>query len=377
MQNFNFVHYNHLFTLREHAKNMNTKEHIIQTALEGLRQYTNIQGIWKGNGMQNSKETMPGLDILDGILEMNIDGKKVSLHAEVKKEIRNHQLIPLYELARQHSAQSKGPVIVIAERIFPKIKEELRRHHIAYLEANGNVYLQYQGIFLLVDGNKSFKEKERSVDRAYPTMDVARRTFTKTGLKVVFHFLLHPDWVNKPYREIAQLAGVALGNINYIIHGLQELGFLVRKDKDTYLLTRKKELLEKWMTAYEDKLKPTLKVGSFRFVKEEDFANWKTLPIRQEQTCWGAEAAGDLLTDYLRSDELTLYTTESSNELIKNYRIVPDTQGPITVYEKFWYNEAALTAPPLLVYADLMSKPDKRSLETAEKVYDKFLREQL
>jgi hypothetical protein len=168
-----------------------------------------------------------------------------------------------------------------------------------------------------------------------------------------------------------------LGNINYIYNGLKDLGFLIRKNKDTYLLTRKKELLEKWMGAYEEKLKPSLKIGNFRFAKENDFANWKNLDIQPEKTCWGGEAAADLLTDYLRPAELMLYTRESRSELMKNYRLIPDQEGPVSIYQKFWHQPEAITAPPLLVYADLMNTHDKRSLETAEKVYDKFLREQL
>ncbi len=40
----------------------------------------------------------------------------------------------------------------------------------------------------------------------------------------------------------------------------------------------KEELLNAWMIKYAEKLKPELEIGIFRFLKEEDFVNWKRLP---------------------------------------------------------------------------------------------------
>ena len=106
------------------------------------------------------------------------------------------------------------------------------------------------------------------------------RAFTKTGLKVIFHFLFNENIVNQTYREIASLANVGLGNINYVINGLKELGFLIKLDKTNYKLRNKKELLNKWIDAYDERLKPAIKVGTFRFLKQDDFTNWKMIPLR-------------------------------------------------------------------------------------------------
>lgn len=57
------------------------------------------------------------------------------------------------------------------------------------------------------------------------------------------------------------------------------------------------------------------------------------------KTWWGSEPAGDILTNYLKPGELTPYTLESRNELIKHYRLIPDKEGKVKVYQKFWVDD--------------------------------------
>src|SRR5690606_31620576 len=127
-----------------------------------------------------------------------------------------------------------------------KIKQELRNRNIAYLEANGNIYLNENGTFLWLDSNEPTAIKNKTTNRA----------FTKTGLRVVYQFLLDDTWVNKTYREIADKTDTGIGNITNIFNGLKDDGFLIPLTKDSYIMDNKKKLLEKWIMAYEKKLKP-------------------------------------------------------------------------------------------------------------------------
>ena len=327
------------------------QHHQIAIALENLEKNTGIKSKW------SSKKDVG----LDGILDLLVDKQRFSLNVIVKNELRNYQLPAIIE-----ESKSNFPLLLIANHIFPKLKEELRGNNIAYLETNGNIYLNHQGSILWIDNHKPFKK----------SISKGNRVFTKTGLKVVLHFLLNEEDINLPYREIAANTNVALGNINNVMHGLMDMGYLVRLDRNQYKLINKKELLEKWMTAYADKLKPSLKIGQFRFLNNE-FLDWKSLHLKKNKTWWGGEAAGDLLTDFLRPENLTLYTTETRSELIKNYRLIPDEQGNINVYQKCWCNDElnTNTVPPLLVYADLMNEGDRRSVETAKKIYHEYLQD--
>lgn len=334
---------------------MNNREYkIIDIALENLQKNAGITGDWEEYGQKE----------LDGQIKLVIENQPLKFNAEIKQELRNHQLPRIID-----QAQRIGPLMVVANRIFPKIKEELRHNHIAYLEANGNIYLKQGGIMLWLDGQKPVQTITEKGNRA----------FTKTGLKVLYHFLLDEQLVQLRYREIANITDVALGNLNYIMNGLKKLNFLIEVRDQTFRLNNKKELLQKWMVAYEERLKPALLLGTFRFLKEEDFLNWKNLGIDTAKTKWGGEPAGDLYTNYLRPQTLTLYTIENRNELIKNYRLIPYEKGNIKVYKKFWHLDdgPAQTVPPLLIYADLMNTNDRRCIETAQKIYDGFLQNKL
>lgn len=326
------------------------EDEIVQIAMENLQNNSGIIANWiKGNESG-----------IDGQITLRVEEKILNFNAEIKQELRNHQLPQIFDQATQYY-----PLIVIANHIFPKIKEDLRQRQIAYLEANGNIYLHHNNTTIWIDTKKPIQNEKGKDNRA----------FTKTGLKVIFHFLLNENIINQTYREIASQTKVGLGNINYVINGLKEMGFLIKLDKDNYKLINKKELLNKWIGAYDERLKPAIKVGTFRFLIQEDFNNWKKIALRNKKTWWGGEPAGDLLTGYLRPAELTIYTIEPRNDLIKNYRLIPDEKGNVEVYKKFWqYDDVNENiVPPLLVYADLINTNDKRCLETAMKIYEQLI----
>ena len=62
---------------------------------------------------------------------------------------------------------------------------------------------------------------------------------------------------------------------------------------------------------------------------------------------------------------------------MKNYRLMPDKNGEIEVLYLFWKQEDGKTVPPLLVYADLMLEGGKRNKETAEKIYNEYIKPNL
>lgn len=323
---------------------------IVHLALENLQQNAGITGKWQNDGPEE----------LDGQVEFFFNNQYIKLNTEIRQELRNHQLPKIIE-----QADRLGPLLVVANHLFPKIKEELRLKHIGYLEANGNIYLQHKGIMVWLDGQKPIA----------PATEKGNRAFTKTGLKVLYHFFLDEHLVQLRYREIAQIADVGLGNINYIMNGLKELNFIIEVRKNEYRLNNKKELFDKWIAAYEERLKPALLTGTFRFLTENDFLNWKNLEIDTKRTKWGGEPAGYIYTNYLRPQILTLYTDESRNELVKNYRLIPDEKGNVQVFKKFWLKDDAnnKAVPPLLAYTDLINTNDRRCTETAKKIYDEFL----
>lgn len=332
---------------------MNEKE-IIQHALGNAQKDDTIHLIWK---------ELPNDNVIDGKLTVQLHNHKLELYVEIKKELRTLHLDKIEE-----KALTKIPFIIVAQRIFPKIKEELRKRNIAYLEANGNLYLNTDKIYLYIEGNNPLEMKNTATNRA----------FTKTGLKVIYQFLIDENWINRTYREIAEQTNTGIGNVNNIFNGLKQEGYLLQLTKQEYKIDKKQKLLDQWIMEYEKRLKPALAIGTFRFLNKDDFYNWKEIPLIKGKTIWGGEPAGDMLTNYLRPEELTLYTSEERSDLMKNYRLIPDLEGNIKVFKQFWIDESENmnTVHPLLAYADLMNKGDRRCTETAQKIYDEYLQNQ-
>ena len=330
------------------------EENIIFKALQVIESQFRLKAEWKPAHIPE----------LNGRLILTFEGHKLTFNVEVKTEPRNHQLPDLKNLAKRHA-----PLMIVAHRIFPKIKEELRHLNIAYLEANGNIFIKEKGVYLCIDTQPPLPRTNTHRNRA----------FTKTGLRVVFQFLLNEEFINLPYREIAERLAVGLGNINYVMTGLKAMGFIVPLDKKRYRMQNKKQLLDKWITAFKEKLQPDLLIGTFDFVDKEDYLRWKDLPLMPGKTRWGGEPAANILTAYLHPGTFTMYTAETRLDVIKKYKLIPKDDGPVTIYQKFWEdipgNET--TVPPMLVYADLVSEGDRRLTETAEKVYDEYLQNKL
>ena len=327
------------------------EDKIVHTALENLKKHTGILGTYKATHKEG----------LDGKVEFVFQNGRELFMVEVKKEIRNHQLPAIEDMARNNKN-----FLLIAENIFPTVKDALRHQGIGYLDIAGNIFLQTPNRHLWIEGHKVEKQKTEKTHRAFKT----------AGLKVIYLFLTDESLLNKPQRTIAEEAGIALGNINYILSELKAMKFLIQKNKKELQLMNKHELLLQWIPKYEEILKPTLHIGNFRFLKNDDYNHWSNTVLQKNQTYWGGEPAGAVITNYLLPEIFTLYTDETRNDLIKNYRLVPDPNGNIKAYKKFWKSQNTFdetTVHPLLVYTDLMNTGDRRSMETAQKIYDELL----
>lgn len=316
------------------------EQDIIYKALENLYQQTGVKGVF-----------YPG-EILDGTLQLNIDNNQFTYILEVKRELRQHQL---HQLEAYHTRYEN--LMILAEHIFPKIKKELQKKGIAYLETNGNIFLKREGIYYFIDTNKAQVMRKETANRA----------FTKTGLKVLFHLLNDKNLINQTQREIAEKVGVGLGNIPQVIDGLKDTGYLIPLNRQQYVWENRKELLDRWINEYATALRPKLLKARYTLKKP-----WQGIQLDKQHTVWGGEPAADLLTNYLRPEHFILYTDEKQGDLIKNYHFIPKNDGELEVLEIFWKPENN-TAPPILIYTELMLTGGKRNRETAEKIYNEFI----
>jgi len=337
-----------------YSKVNNNQIHIIEKALARFTQLTRFQAEMNESGPMEKKDRE-----IDGTVVIHVHGQDLHLNSVVKNDLRLYQLDRVYKAAKDHT-----PFLLVAKRFYPDVKKALQDNEINYIEETGNTFLRNKNVFLLVDGRQLTNE---AIERP------KTRAFGRAGLKVIFQLLIENQLAQRPYREIANTTGTALGNVKYIMDDLHGQGFLIKGPKGRYQLINKKKLLEKWIPLYDEKLKPTLLIGNFKFAQPELFDDaWKALKLPGAKTWWGGEPAGNILTNYLRPEVFTMYTENKFHDVIRLYHVVPDEKGNIEIYEKFWADHApdANYMPPLLVYADLMNTGESRCMETAQKIYD-------
>lgn len=296
-------------------------------------------------------------------LELNIDGIKKLFLVECKTQLRNDKLPQLLELKKKHDN-----LMVITDKFYPNIVNILKNNNIAYIDNTGAAYIKENGIRIIKDGDKNTE---------IPT--VKRIDLTPAGVRFVFYLLNDDTYIQKTYREMAEICETALGNVNKIVDHLRKDKYLLKLKKTGLKINNKQYLFEYWVEQYHKILKPKLFIGKFRFINAEGFNAWEKLKL-PKNTFWGGEPAAKIITHYLRPAILTLYTEMEKIDLIKKYRFVPDMdKNYIEVYRQFWKNgnNEWNTAPYIVVYADLINTGDTRNIETAQMIYDKYIKDKL
>ena len=155
-----------------------------------------------------------------GGLALQAHGKRVNLVPEVKTLItRTDAMLPLIR-----GGQPKNSILV-ARQVSETMADKLREAGIQFMDEAGNAFINQPPLYIFIKGNRNPALKKAAA---------IGRVFKQTGIKVLFVLLCNPGQENQPYRTIAAKAEVALGMVNWVMHELNELGFLlvVGKGKD-------------------------------------------------------------------------------------------------------------------------------------------------
>lgn len=85
---------------------------------------------------------------------------------------------------------------------------------------------------------------------------------------MLFQLLSDPDSLQLSYRELAELANISIGSVSNIMTELEDEHFILRT-KTKRVLKNKPDLLERWIIAYHDVLRPRLLKKQMRFSKKK------------------------------------------------------------------------------------------------------------
>jgi hypothetical protein len=347
-EQYDFMNIKSLVNMQKRIKKM------IEEALRLFEKTTGFEAFLQVENLDNTKYP-------DGLVQIAHQNMQWHLAVEVKARVTRATagMGKLDPLNRQEK------VLLITEYITPPIAELLKDLNIFFIDAAGNAYLNEPPLYVFIKGNKP---------QLTLKVEPRKRLFKPGGLRIVFALLNNPDMANKPYRDIAQAADVALGTVGWVTRDLKEMGFLLKMGKGHRKLMNLENLFKRWVEAYPEQLRPKLIRERFEATKQDW---WKGINITEYGAFWGGEVAAAKLTDYLKPAKVTIYTNEPFGELVLRNRLRKAGQGDVEILTPFWNfgHEFANQgiAPPLLVYADLMATGDPRNIEAAGMIYERHV----
>jgi hypothetical protein len=298
-------------------------------------------------------------DRADARLRLRWNGGTAQYRVEAKRGLRPSTLGAVALQLRR-----LGPdALLVTNHVSPPLAEQLRDLGIQFIDTAGNAFLTHPPLFIWVKG-------ERPQERLTPS--APGRAFQASGLRVLFALLSDPGLVGRPYRSIAEQAGVAHGTVGWVMTELPRLGFLAEIGGKRRLL-QPERLLRQWVEAYARTLRPKLLL---RIFQAPTIDWWRELDLKHYGLILGGEAAAARLTDIIEPQKVTLYGSKAASLLFMTKRpMQPDSNGNVEILSKFWHfeHDPPELAPLLLIYADLLATGDARCIEAAEDLEGRLL----
>jgi hypothetical protein len=340
--------------------NKQEKANILQDAVEAFKK--NIE-IPIEIGIEAAEPNIQLDAQVDRILRMTVRDKELRFYADVKTNLTNVTLAQV--VLHKINETEMGEVMLVTRHVNPQMANQLKGKGIQFIDTAGNAYINQPPLYIFVKGNRP-PEAFRPVPM--------KRAFKPTGLRIIFAFLCNPGLENRPYREIAAIANVALGTVGWIMRDLKEMGYLLDMGKRGKKLVEKEKFFALWVTAYPEQLRPKLILGRYKGATYW----WENKILDVNKAQWGGEVAAAKLTQYLKPQDATLYIDPAQlTQIIIDNRLRKDPAGDTEILERFWkptkeqLNEN--TVHPLLIYADLLATGNQRNIETAKIIYEQYI----
>lgn len=352
---------------------MAKEKEIVNAAVERLNKQTNLGAeltflecvLTKNLTKNTAKE-------VDGQLALPIT--QTTLNIECKKWINKANLPRLLANMRAHDPDLQ--TMLVTDYVNPKLAEQLKEQDIQFLDTAGNAFINQPPVYIDIQGKKPTK----------PNIEVTMakqmgKAFQPKGMKVVYMLLTQPELVNAPMRTIADTAEVALGTVKQVMDDLHYQGFIVQKGDKGKVVENTKTLLDKWLYAYPENMQAKLNQTLFATDNPELL---KAINVTDFDGYWGGELAAERYDHYLKAKDFMIYLApEHKHAFLKAARLrkpavneIPDyrvmvVEPPFEV-EKIQGDQTGL-AHPLLVYANLVTSTDPRSMDAARRLYDEYL----
>jgi hypothetical protein len=344
--------YLNTISMKNQAKN---GAEIIKQALTAIAKETGLKTAYE------PKNQLPQGTYCDGTLKIGEFDTAQAFNIEVKPTINEFTLAKLAPLNNLNPEAN----LLITKHATPVLAKKMKDIHIQFIDTAGNAYIKRPPLFIFMYGNKAIADQPGQNEGATENL------FGAAGIRVVFALLCKENLVKGTYREIADVAGVALGTVVGVMKDLTRKNYLIELADRGRTLVQKQELADKWANAYVTKFRAKRLRGRYTATRE---LFWRDTDIRAFGAYWGGEVAANKLTNYLKPEVITIYTHQPVDDLVMALKLRKDDKGAVELREQFWNftaeNENTATVPPLLAYADLLAIGDTRTLEAAELIND-------
>jgi hypothetical protein len=331
------------------------------THLEFLRRLPPIQGV----AISETAGRLGGSG-RDEILEIQTSGAHHRLLIQDKRGVLNSAMKERILSGPHRSGTAPG--ILFARYVTPRLASDLGEHHVNFVDEAGNCHIELPpGVLIHIVG------------RAAPAR-VPRTSISVNGYRVLLALLIAPRLLNASVRDLALEAGVGKSTAADALQVLAAIGLLHKTRKGRVLDTR--HLLDRWVAGYADQLRPSLLLARYH-PAEKDLAVLeakaeKALARLGVRWAFTGGVAAQRLTGHFRGSATVLHLERRVPELEAELRLAPSPQGSVTVLVGPGpvVFEAALlsgTAPPVLVYAELLATGGEREREAAEIIRARYL----
>lgn len=301
-------------------------------------------------------------------LDASIDAIVTLSHAEAAARYAVVKApMTLNSLVSRALSRPPYPLLIIGDRITRRSAAAFRDADIQFVDTLGNAFIKFGSVRVDVQGRT--EPAARTSESDYPLARPKRpaNIFSPRRSQVILALLTWPELSSANIREIANAAGVSVGQAHDALTQLDQAGFLITASKR---LDRTDDLLDYWTAAYPAGLGRRLNVAEYH----GDPLTPVRRPRAEQPVYLSSESAEG--TDIARPATLTVYLDilDPRLPIMNRWSSSPDHPPNIFVRHKFWASPrpdeerpSATTqnAPWPLVYADLVATGDARLGEVA------------
>lgn len=282
-------------------------------------------------------------------------------HGQARLAVRQHSRV--YDAVVMPAAQAKHlpasgaalgtPLLLISDKITTKTGSMLRRAGIDYVDSCGGASIAFDEVVVALSGTGTPRtplKSGRTGASGAPTTNL----YSAGRAQVLAVLLSWPEFLDKPVRQIAQVAGTSVGLVHDVLSALESLGYIDRLARTSHL-TDIHGLALNWAAAFPGGLRRKMEIGVFY----SDPHRW---PVASSDALLGGEWA---VRDLLQPARVTVYAPQIDGPLLSGLRLRTAEQGEANtiVLRRFWQSptpDQRHSIPWVVTYAELMSSQDAR-----------------